>query len=194
MIMKITTYIRRNSIANKSLLVYRNIRQIYRDAIRKKRSKIEKCSVRELFFQQNKKGGFNRLDIIVRLIAIECEYGLNSYGWDLYRKMQDFRCKDENISTETRINIFKTLIRSWETTGYDDSSLIEVDKCYRLIDGSHRMALSIYHDRDFVNCRVYQEEREYEYGADWFINNGFTNEEIGIINTRLEETIQNLLT
>ena len=111
---------------------------------KKKKSFSNLYDLKEIIYQQNRIDGYNRLDIFVRLLAIENEYGINSYGWDLYRKMQSKRCSDGGLSVEERVKIFKDLIRSWDEKGYDKSSKIRLDVDLMLEDGSHRLALAIY--------------------------------------------------
>ena len=76
---------------------------------------------RELFFQENVLTGFNRYDMIVRLLAIENYYGKNDFGWDLYRKQQNTRKGGDWQNAESR---FRALIKSYEENGYDTTSSI----------------------------------------------------------------------
>jgi len=147
--------------------------------------------VKEIVLQQNHKNGYRRLDTFVRLLAVEHEYGLNNNGWELYRKMQEARCGKGSISTDERIDIFKNLIRSWEERGYDESSQIELDAHLMLEDGSHRLALAMYHGLDKINCYVSTTETDVDYTLKWFAHNGFSKDEIKQISDRADTYINN---
>lgn len=146
-------------------------------------------SVKEIIMQQNRMEGYNRLDIIVRLLAIENEYGLNNFGWDLYRKMQEKRVGREGMSIDDRIRVFKELIYSWDVNGYDDESFILVDSSLMLDDGSHRLALAIYHGLDKINCKVLPTDNNRVYGVEWFVENDFTEQEVRLILKRADGVI-----
>lgn len=145
-------------------------------------------SVAELFMQENTAEGCNRYDIIVRLLAIECEKGSNDYGWDLYRKMQESRMGTDNL--EGRILQFKKLICSYDNGGYDTSSEIEVDSDLHLIDGSHRMAMALYHNLPTINVKVRPYKYDCFYGIEFFKINGFSKEECNIIQNRYKDVLK----
>lgn len=145
-------------------------------------------SVAELFMQENTAEGFNRYDMIVRLLAIECEKGLNDYGWDLYRKMQESRMGSDNL--ENRVSRFKKLISSYDNGGYDTSSEIELDSDLHLIDGSHRMAMALYHNLPTINVKVRPYKYDCFYGIEFFKINGFSKEECNIIQNRYKDVLE----
>lgn len=146
--------------------------------------------VREIIMQQNRLDGYNRLDTIVRLLAIENEYGLNDYGWDLYRKMQSKRTQNEQPTTEERVENFKELIHSWERKGYEIESAIVLDNNLMVVDGSHRLAMSIYHNLYEINCHVIPQTCDVKYGVEWFVENDFSPEEIDHILKKTDSIIQ----
>ena len=129
----------------------------------------------DLFLCQYLNGEFNALDVVVKYIAIECYYGINDYGMNLYRKMQTKRVNED--WTER----FDNLIKSFEH-GIDMNSWIKTDVNYSIHDGAHRLALSLYHGYKTVPVKIFNVEisRRY-YGINWFIENGFTDQEIEII-------------
>lgn len=185
-------------IVRKFPCLYRSLKRIYGmllhfklsvKRIKKHGSFTHMYSVKEIIMQQNRKEGYNRLDIVVRLLAIENEYGLNNCGWELYRKMQERRVGKEVMSISDRIIKFKSLIRSWEINGYDDRSLIFLDNNLMLKDGSHRLALAIYHGLDKINCKVLSTNENIAYGVNWFIENNFTEQEIKLILNRADRVI-----
>lgn len=142
---------------------------------------------RELFFQENRPEGFNRYDMIVRLLAVENWHGQNDFGFDLYWKMQQSRKAGDFQNAVTR---FKELIESYEKNGYDAQSEIVLDCNLHLIDGSHRMAMALYYNHLDISCVVVPFEREVNYGIKTFVEYGFTKQEISIIQSRYE-TLKN---
>lgn len=142
-------------------------------------TKHKQHDIRELFFQQNYPTGFNRYDIVVRYLAVEAYYGKNSYGWELYRKMQGARVSPQ--WTNSSVDIFRKLIASYETGGYDEESEIELDCNLGLVDGSHRMALAIYHKYYQISCRILPDASPVVYDIKWFVEHGFTMKEVRIL-------------
>lgn len=137
----------------------------------------------DLFLSQYKGEDFNAVDIAVKCLAIDEYYGLNNYGFKLYNKMQKLRI---NENWDKR---FETLINSFEN-GYNDNSLLETDLNYDLHDGSHRLALALYNNLEDVPVRIYNTYvPRRKYGLDWFIDNGFTENEIEVIRNKLNELI-----
>jgi len=140
--------------------------------------------VRELFYQENDAEGFNRFDIIVRLLAIENYYGENDFGWDLYRKQQNIR--KGSVDYENAESRFLALIKSYEEKGYDKTSNIQVGSDLRLWDGSHRMALAMYHKYYPISCQVMPTRRPIYYGINWYLENDFSLAEIAKMQERYE--------
>ena len=159
----------------------------------KEKQRIEKetkhlvLSVAELFMQENGLEGFNRYDIIVRLLAVECEKGLNDFGWNFYRRMQTARVGADKL--EDRVFRFKKLINSYDEGGYDTNSEIELDCNLRLIDGSHRMAMALYHHLPTINVKVRPFKHDCFYGIEFLKLNGFTDEECRIIQNRYKDVL-----
>lgn len=138
---------------------------------------------RELFFQENRPEGFNRYDMIVRLLAVENWHGQNNFGFDLYWKMQQSRKAGDYQNAVAR---FKELIESYEKNGYNPQSEIVLDSNLHFIDGSHRMALALYYKHWNISCAVMPFERNVNYGMKTFVEYGFTKQEIGIIQSKYE--------
>lgn len=144
-------------------------------------------NVEEIFMQQNLLSGYNRLDTVVRYLAIEEYYGKNDCGFYLYKKMQGKRINEEYV--EGSVERFRILIDSWDKNGYTNSSEISLDSNLLLIDGSHRLALALYHGITNISCKVYASKTTTEYGIAWFIQNDFTLEEMKIIQDKCEELL-----
>ncbi len=146
-------------------------------------------SVPELFMHEHNGKVFNRYDMIVRLLAIECENRQNNYGWDMYRKMQCARIDEDWV--DLSVDRFKNLIHSYNENGYDAKSEIELDCNLHLIDGSHRMAMALYHGINTINVKIRPYEDKTFYGIEFFYVNGFTKEEIGHIIDRYKQIRNN---
>lgn len=182
----------------KILFIIKSPLRFLRKIIRKILSLIEACfneltakhieiSVHEMFMQQNTPLGYNRLDTVVRFLAIENYYGINDYGFSYYKKMQGARIAENYV--EESVQKFKTLIASWHNSGYKRNSEITCDSELMLIDGSHRMALAMYHNIPEISCKVYSQSSKITYGVDWFIENNFTIDEIKNITDKCKELL-----
>lgn len=142
-------------------------------------------SVREVFCQNISKEGFRRYDMIVRLLAVENYYGLNSCGMDMYYRMQSIR--NEAINPQLAVDRFRKLIESYEKNGYNIHSEIELGRNLCLIDGSHRMAMAMYHRCPTVSAKVRNYSLDVYYSLEWFAANDFTREECDMMKSRYEE-------
>ena len=141
----------------------------------------------DLFLAQFKGMNFNAVDIVVKYLAIENYYGLNDFGFNLYKKMQMLRTgKNWN-------DRFISLIKSVEKS-YDDDSKIETDLNYSIHDGAHRTALALFHNKKNVPVRLFNTSiYRRSYDLSWFYENLFTKEELEIIKNKLIETSFELL-
>lgn len=143
----------------------------------------------EVFVQQNCVGNlFNRMDIVVRYLAIECYFKKNDFGFDLYRKMQAERIGNGyEVVAEKK---FKDLIASYEENGYDRSSEIVLDCNLMLMDGSHRLALALYYGIETVSCKIKLSASSIRYDITWFVEHGFSMDEIQIISKKSKELLE----
>ncbi len=116
---------------------------------------------------------FNRLDVIVRYLAIEEWAGKNDFGFALYNKMQGER--QAPGGSEDR---FRTLIKSVADNGYDCHSRICVDLDQRLMGGSHRLALALYFNVPDISIEIAADSSKVQYGAEWFRRHNFTDKEM----------------
>lgn len=151
----------------------------------------------DFFLEELKKEGFNRYDIIVRLLAIEEYMKQSGNGLCLYEKMQYYRLieKPYIIKDGNRdyCNKFISLIRNFLKNGYvKENNAILLNKYGNLIDGSHRIALALYFGYDYVRCDYSKDLQEFndqiKYGKDWF-EKYFTNEEVNIIYERYKKLL-----
>ncbi len=139
--------------------------------------------------------GFNRYDIIVRILAIEEHYNKNSVGFDLYNKMQKLRFEQKPTIKEAKnkdsLQKFMELIHSVEKNGYLSSKYpIELNYNGRLQNGSHRLALALYNNVQYVICDdivdSYDFYQQVQYGLSWFVER-FTIKECNFIVQRMRK-------
>lgn len=147
--------------------------------------------VSELFFQHNGQQDFLRYDMIVRLLAVECYYGQNDYGFDFYQRMQHGRMGKD--WADKAVGVFRDLIKSYDKNGYDPHSEILLDSNLHLIDGSHRMAMAMYHSIPTINAKIIDQQVDVFYGIEWFGVNGFSEDECRILKAKYWELHERLM-
>lgn len=144
----------------------------------------------KLFAYQYRNNKFNRYDIVVRYLAIEEFFGKNNIGFYLYKKIQEKRGFIKIVdhrSKEDSLERFKNLILNVEKNGFDEFSLIPVDKNQTIMDGSHRVALALFFDVPLIPLKLYKKEFKVDYSMEWFRKNNFSDEEINIIENKRKE-------
>ena len=119
------------------------------------------------------------IDIIVKYLYVKAyieKQDLNRYK-DMYQKMQINRIGSCNIKE------FNKLINSFEKEGFKKEYPIPINKKKELLNGSHRLACSLYFN---INPYVVEIDKEdHEYNINWFKENGFLGDEITeILNTK----------
>jgi len=117
----------------------------------------------------------NRVDFLVRYYSIKEHSKNKDYDFDLYKKMQRLRvdCNDTKS--------FKSLIDSFNKNGFDETFPISCSVSHRLLNGSHRLALSLFHNKDSIPISVNEHPNEDpRYGLSWF-SSRFSTEELKII-------------
>lgn len=149
--------------------------------------KIIRVSTEDILYKNVTNVELFRCDVVVRYLAIENYYSKNNFGFELYRKMQEKRIGKGY--GEVALKKFKSLIRSYEEHGYDKDSSIILDKNLGLVDGSHRLALGLYHGIKTVNALVVNFDHPVDYSIDWFLSSGFTEDEIDIITSKANELL-----
>ncbi len=140
------------------------------------------CNTPKLFMRQINENDFIRYDVIIRLLAVENYYNRNDYGWALYEKLRKNQLKTTNVKNE--IVRFVDLIKSIEIHGFDSKSEIYIDKHFHLVNGSHRLALALYHKYNTIPCRIIRQNANADYSIRRLIEFGFTQEEIDCILNR----------
>lgn len=154
-------------------------------------------NTRDLLYFQTDNNELMRMDIIVRYLVVESyKYGVFSRGsidaLGLYKKMQETRITNKTNYGSTAVNQYMELIESFEKKGYDSNSYITVDKNLTIIDGSHRLALSLYFDIPLLSILIINTEfNGKDYSIDWFFKNGFSTDEIKLIQNKAHSIISN---
>lgn len=116
--------------------------------------------------------------LMVRYRAIDDFYNGRKKWWDIYNEMQKKRVSQnlsiprDKMDNETS---FKKLICSIEKNGFDYKYPIVINKNFRLVDGSHRLALALYFKMEYVPVLIDEKSYDFEkdYSLKWFIDNGF---------------------
>ena len=137
--------------------------------------------------KEGKDEDYVRLDIAVRQLAIECYYGKNSYGFDLYERMQTERVRRPENYGAIAVERFKDLLDSFTSSGYDDRSEIELASDYSLMDGCHRFSLVLYSGLKEIPCMIRPYKSLHRYPVTWFREKGFSEDEIAIILGKMRE-------
>lgn len=156
-----------------------------------------RMDVREIFLQQNADLftiNYQRLDVVVKYLAIENYYGKNNYGFSLYQKLQALRSgQSENMPEQYEIysrETFNNLIHDIEKNGWDDTSEISLDNRLFLADGAHRLAASLYFGVPEIRVQVIDEKIEIvPFSIEYLRDGGFTEAEISIIQEKARELV-----
>ena len=165
----------------------RHIREQY--LIRHEKGRKAELSIADLLNLYSRNGELLRCDIAVRYLAVKEYHEGSDRGFDLYRKMQDKRRGDGY--SETAVKQFRELIDSYDKNGYDRESRILLDRKLGLIDGSHRIALAIYYGYRNISALIVDTDHPVPYSIDWFVANGFTEEETEWIAEAGRELVRN---
>lgn len=140
-------------------------------------------AVKDILLAQFQNGEGVFYDIAVRVLAIEQYYGKNNFGYDLYARMQNRFFGYGEFWLDRYIR----LIQSYEQKALDKNHPIELDENLMLIDGAGRLALALYHDKEFIYGNVHKTccTRVWNYSLLWELN--FASEEIKLIREKAEE-------
>ena len=147
-------------------------------------------SIQDILQQQFKNGEFNRVDVVVRYLAIGNFYGKNDYGYDLYRNMYKMCFPKREMSViNSRIKKFDNLIGKYKDGKFNLKKYpINMTPTGKIWDGSHRLSISIYHNEDKVNTsQVGKDLRKFfNLGTNRFTSY-FSEEDMQIISSAQEE-------
>lgn len=153
----------------------------------------------KVFLAQNRDGkdfNYQRMDVIIKYLAIENYYHKNNYGFALYQKLQCLRQKQSGglpVNYEKMcVNVFTTLISSIEKEQFKKDSCITCDEDLTLIDGAHRLAACLYFGIREMNARVLQLKvcMSSPFTTAYLRAGGFTEEELALINAKTKELME----
>ncbi len=118
--------------------------------------------------------------LMVRYRTIQAYYENDEKWWKIYNKMQQLRVSQKSIIPREKAEneqAFKNLINNIEKTGFDDNYPIVINRKFRLIDGSHRLAAALYFKIPYVPVTMNWKtiDMDPEYSIKWFEDNGFQN-------------------
>lgn len=130
------------------------------------------------FFNHCMKDNFFNAHIMIRMLAIDCYYNKNNFGWDWYNKMQYERVYDNPLVPKRMAyheEEFKKLIRSFEKNGFIEQHPIVVNKDLMFIDGAHRLSLALYFGIEKIPITIdkkYYHLESRDYSFEWFRQHG----------------------
>lgn len=128
-----------------------------------------------LYKQQMYKGKPNRMDVVVRYLAIR-----NEKYHALYDRMQRVRMKTNSAKTGNRVKDLLKLIKSVESNGYINDKPIRISGTNQLVNGSHRLALAMAFNVPKILCWK-DNHKKVVYNLKWFRKNGFSEDDIHTI-------------
>ena len=148
---------------------------------------------------------FQNAHIFVRYKAIQSFfYKSNEYWWNIYNFMQRKRVLQMRFFVCAKIerlkyrkfyyfkSNFKALIKSFEKNGFIDEYPITLNEDFKLLDGSHRIALALYFNIEYVTITMKEKNFNMHpprYDIKWFEENGFNEEVIQDIKNCYSEII-----
>jgi hypothetical protein len=153
---------------------FREVRYLHNDCI-------QMIPTNLLWSKQILNNKFNRFDIIVRFMAIESYLKDESFGVNLYNKMQAER---GGTSYENPWKIFQKLILRVKNTGLDSTYPVLVNNNLHLVDGAHRLACALFFNKPFIAIKINKKLAPSAYALDWFESNNFTADELQLIENK----------
>lgn len=145
--------------------------------------------IKKLAYSQFIDTGLNRYDVFVRCLAIDNYFERNSYGFDLYRKMQ--RLRGANVNNYDWVGLFQILIKNIYDDDYNPDYPIIMSHGF-IDDGAHRFAYMLNEGADEIPVEIKNEDdRKTDYRKSWF-DEHFTKEEIKQIEAKRIEIFDRL--
>lgn len=140
---------------------------------------------------------YRYFDFAHRLFAIEQFYGKNSFGYELYRKMQDI--SGGHRWDESWLRRFQNLIREYDKTKTYDGKhpIICFANNWQIKDGAHRLSLAYYHGEEFLPVEIEStcHDRRWSYNWLWageFGEEKFTIDEIQKITEKTKQIFDDI--
>ena len=165
-----------------------------------------KINKRTIIRSQKTGEEFSRLDIIVRKAFLD-SIGTIEYNTfrKLYNDMQYLRTGHlTHVNGIPWLEQFLLLDRSFLKNGYLEKYPLIVNDHLHLINSSHRAALCLHHDINDIPIKVVKNWKPhlentgaksktyFNYGLDWFVNSGFSEEDLQTIKEYKTKTFEEL--
>lgn len=158
-------------------------------------NKKTECDVSDIISQQVKNDYFNRMDIVIRYLAIENFFEQNDFGFFLYGKMYKglFRERSDKSIAVRRKTFEKLIVKVKEGNFNTNRHPVRMSRNLNIWDGSHRIACAIYfsHDKVFV-LRCSKEFRRTHDLGEKRLSKLFSEKEWNLINEKKVEIFDKL--
>lgn len=124
-----------------------------------------------IFLRQFQDSELRRYDVIIRYLFIDYLMNNNTYGKDLYRKMQihragsDLKTQKNYLKKETNLQKIVDGIKKNGKNAFKQKPCIRLNREYKLCDGSHRLAAALYFNIPKI-CYTRSQTRSINYGLD----------------------------
>jgi len=140
---------------------------------------MEKSTVKDIMLGQFEDNKFLRYDILVKYLFIEKYYENNKPDYFHFRMYDKLYIAKGTSKKHIRweYDLFTILIDSFELFGFRGEYPISMTKDYHMCGGSHRIALSIWHDIPSVPV-VFDDkcvnDRKRKHSRGWMKRHGFS--------------------
>lgn len=144
-----------------------------------------------LAFQYEKKE-FSRKDIIIRYLALKDKFIDNdSKGLPLYEKLMSERYKEKPFHNKLEESL-DGVYQDMKTNGFNNDFPIPVNSCFKLLDGSHRLAAAIINGIKEVPITVLPTRNKVPFTTQLLKQYKFEAEELALIQKTENELFLNL--
>lgn len=129
------------------------------------------------FYKHIMHDNYFNAQILIKMLAIDCYYGKNDYGFDWYNEMQYKRVINSKVIDKKMAyheKEYRELIESYEKNGFLQEYPIIVNKDFDVFDGTHRLALALYFNTKDVPIKIDRKSYDLiprDYSFDWFEEN-----------------------
>lgn len=129
--------------------------------------------------------GFLNFNIITILLGVEECFGKNTYGLALCRKYRENISPVEQENVDIYMERFKRLVQEFDGTQWNEGTGIVLNRNGRLIDGSHRLAICLYHGVKEIPVITMSTSVEILRDWNWFLTSEiYTSDELDVIKER----------
>lgn len=97
-----------------------------------------------------------------------------------------------NHNAERGNSSFVSIIKSYDINGYNDSYPIQLWRGGQVANGTHRVALNIYHESWEMSATVLPRKSRHDRGIEWFVNKGLDEKWVHLLKV-LDKDVQTKL-